>query len=100
MPETVAAWVAANTLTASSVLTYNQIVALTYVAFTAASVSYGEHQKRKRLSAARDAFNSSLEDRLVMTATVQAARSRVYGRVRTEVSVPIRSNTLAARFGY
>jgi hypothetical protein len=54
MPETVASWIAANTLTASSVLTYNQIVALTYLGFTAASVSYGEHQKRKRLGAARD----------------------------------------------
>ena len=82
MPETVATWIAANTLTASSVLTYNQVVALTYVAFTAASVSYGEHQRKKRVRQAREAFNSSLEDRLVMTASVQAARSRVYGRVR------------------
>lgn len=82
MPQSIAAWIAANTLTATSVLTYNQVLALTYVAFAAASVGYGNHQRRKQQRAARDAFNAGLEDRLVMTATAQAARSRVYGRVR------------------
>lgn len=47
-----------------------------------ASSAYGGYQKRKAASAARDAFNAGLEDRLVMTATAQAARSRIYGRVR------------------
>lgn len=82
MPETAAAWIAANTLTATSVLTYSQIVGLTYAAFTAATLAYGGHQRRKQQRAARDAFNASVQDRLVMTATAQAARSRVYGRVR------------------
>lgn len=82
MPETVAAWIAANTLTATSVLTYSQVVALTYVAFAAATAGIGDHQRRKARSKARDALNASLEDRLVMTATAQAARSRVYGRAR------------------
>jgi len=82
MPETTAAWIAANTLTATSVLTYTQITALTYAAFTAASLGYGDYQRRKNQRKARDAFNASVSDRLVMTATAQAARSRVYGRVR------------------
>ena len=82
MPETVAAWIATNTLTATSVLTLGQITALTYVAFTAATLSYGSHQRRKAQRKARDRANASVQDRLVMTATAQAARSRVYGRVR------------------
>lgn len=82
MPETVAAWIATNTLTAASVLTYAQITALTYVAFAAATLSYGSHQRRKAQRKARDRANASVQDRLVMTATAQAARSRVYGRVR------------------
>ena len=82
MPETVAAWIATNTLTATSVLTAAQITTLTYTAFAVASIGYGNHQRRKQQRAARDAFNASVSDRLVMTATAQAARSRVYGRVR------------------
>ena len=82
MPETVALWIATNTLTATSVLTLAQITALTYTAFAAASLSYGNHQRRKQQRQARDAFNASVQDRLVMVATAQAARSRVYGRVR------------------
>jgi hypothetical protein len=82
VPETVAAWIATNTLTAASVLTFGQITALTYVAFAAATLSYGSHQRRKTQRQARDRANASVQDRLVMTATAQAARSRVYGRVR------------------
>jgi hypothetical protein len=82
VPETVAAWIATNTLTATSVLTAAQITTLTYTAFAVASIGYGNHQRRKQQRAARDAFNASVSDRLVMTATAQAARSRVYGRVR------------------
>lgn len=82
MPETVAAWIAANTLTATSVLTYNQILVLTYVGFAAATAGYANHQKRKARERARQALNESLDDRLVMTATAQAARSRLYGRAR------------------
>ncbi len=82
MPQAVATWIATYTLTATSVLTYSQILALTYTAFAAATITYGNHQRRKQQRAARNAFNASVEDRLVMTATAQAARSRVYGRVR------------------
>jgi hypothetical protein len=82
VPETVALWIATNTLTATSVLTLGQITALTYTAFAAASLGYGNHQRRKQQRQARDAFNASVQDRLVMVATAQAARSRVYGRVR------------------
>ncbi len=81
MPETVAAYLAAN-LSLSIPLTVSQIYTLTYVAFGAATLGYGNHQRRKQQRAAREAFNSSVQDRLVMTATAQAARSRVYGRVR------------------
>lgn len=87
MPETFAAWIATNTLTAASVLTYSQIVVATYVALAAVSYSYGQHQRRKAQRSARDRLNSSFADRLVMTATAQAARSRVYGRVRNVDSI-------------
>lgn len=53
----------------------------TIAAITASSL-HSSHQKRKAAAAARAAFNASLEDRLVMQATVQGPRSRVYGRVR------------------
>jgi hypothetical protein len=82
VPQAVATWIATYTLTATSVLTYSQILALTYTAFAAATITYSNHQRRKQQRAARNAFNASVEDRLVMTATAQAARSRVYGRVR------------------
>ncbi len=84
MPETVAVWLATNTAITSAgyVATVGQLTALTTVAFTAATFTYGNHQRRKQQRAAREAFNDSVQDRLVMTATAQAARSRVYGRVR------------------
>ncbi len=84
MPETVAVWLATNTAITSAgyIATVGQLTALTAAAFAAASVGYGNHQRRKQQRAARDAFNASVQDRLVMTATAQAARSRVYGRVR------------------
>lgn len=56
--------------------------AVNTVAAIAASTVSGNYQKRKAAAAARAAYNASLEDRLVMQATVQGARSRVYGRVR------------------
>ena len=82
MPETIAAFIAQATLTEASVLTFNQILGLTYAATAAATVGISQHQRRRMQAKARDRFNASLEDRLVMTATAQAARSRCYGRVR------------------
>lgn len=52
------------------------------VAAIAASTAYSAHERRKAQSAAREAFNKSLQDRLVMTNLADAPRSRVYGRVR------------------
>lgn len=48
----------------------------------AANALVSNYQKRKAQRAARDAYNASLEDRLVMTATANAARSVIYGRAR------------------
>ncbi len=48
------------------------------VAAVAASQAYGARQRRK----AQARSNATVADRLVMTATAQAARSRIYGRVR------------------
>lgn len=56
--------------------------AVVAVAVIVASALVSNYQKRKQQRAARDAYNASLEDRLVMTATANAARSRVYGRTR------------------
>lgn len=59
------------------------LTAAGYVITIGGSIAIGNAQRRKALRRARDAYNASLQDRLVMTATVDAARSRVYGRVRT-----------------
>jgi len=47
-----------------------------------ASIPVGDYQRRRAQRKARDAFNASLRDRLVMTAVSDAARGRCYGRVR------------------
>lgn len=52
------------------------------VAVLAASAAVANYQKRKSQRAARDRYNASLEDRLVMTATSNGPRNRVYGRQR------------------
>jgi hypothetical protein len=82
VPQAVAAYIATATLTAASVLTAAQITALTYAAFAAGSIAVGNYQRRKAKRKAIEAYNASLEDRLVMTATVSGPRSRCYGRVR------------------
>lgn len=56
--------------------------ALYYTAMVAASVTYGNSRKRAAERAARDAYNASLEDRLVMAPTVDGPRTRIYGRAR------------------
>lgn len=63
---------------------YTQTAALViaYVIVIAATVAYGDQQRKKANQKSKDAYNNSLEDRLVMTATANGARSRVYGRVR------------------
>lgn len=48
----------------------------------AASAAISSYQKRKAQRQQRDAYNASLEDRLVMTATANAPRSILYGRAR------------------
>lgn len=58
------------------------LTAAGYIITAAAVVGYGNAQRRKAKRKAIDAYNASLEDRLVMTATANGRRSRVYGRVR------------------
>lgn len=62
-----AAWVASNLAT---------------IALIGGSIAIGNYQRRKAQRRARDAYNASLQDRLVMTATTDGARSRIYGRAR------------------
>ena len=52
------------------------------IALSIGAVAVGQYQRRKALRRARDAYNASLEDRLVMVATADGARSRVYGKPR------------------
>lgn len=52
------------------------------LAILTAGTAVGSYQQRRARRKARDAFNAGLQDRLVMTATADRARSRVYGRVR------------------
>lgn len=67
-------WIA----TGAFVVSYGATLAL-----VGASIFVGNYQRRKAKAKARAAFNASLEDRLVTVALTDAARSRVYGRVRT-----------------
>lgn len=53
-----------------------------YAITIAAFYAYGSYQRRAATRAANDAFNASLKDRLLMTATTDNPRSRVYGRCR------------------
>lgn len=89
MAETVAAALFEYAFAEGSFLAFDAAAAISAsaavintVAIYSASAAYGGYQKRKAASAARDRLNASLTDRLVMTSTAQAARSRVYGRVR------------------
>jgi len=58
------------------------VTALSYAVTVGAYYAFGTYQARKARRAAQAEFNASLEDRLVMTATTDAMRSRLYGRVR------------------
>jgi hypothetical protein len=84
MPESIAVWLATNTaITAGGyVATVTTLTTIVSVSLTAAGFAYGNHQRRKAQRNAKDAYNASLQDRLVMTATAQTRRSRVYGRAR------------------
>lgn len=57
------------------------IATSTILAYTAV-IAYGSAQRRKARRKAIDAYNASLQDRLVMQALADGRRSRVYGRVR------------------
>lgn len=58
------------------------LTAAGYVLVAAAVVNIANSQRRKARRRAIDAYNASLQDRLVMTALADGRRSRVYGRVR------------------
>jgi len=60
---------------------------LGYGLLAAAAVGLYQYQKRK----ARDAYNSQLKDRLVMTATAEGPRQRIYGRARVSGEVIFKS---------
>lgn len=55
---------------------------IAYAIVIAAAYSYSQSQARKARRKSRDAYNSSLTDRLVPARATDARRSRVYGRVR------------------
>lgn len=52
------------------------------IALTAGAVAVGNYQRRKAMQRARDAYNASLQDRTVMLATVDGARSIILGEAR------------------
>lgn len=58
------------------------VTVLSYAIVIGAFYAYSTYQARAAKQAAKDAFNSTLQDRLVMTTTTDAPRSRLYGRVR------------------
>ena len=58
------------------------VTLLSYAIVMGAYYAYGSYQAKAARDAARSSFNSTLKDRLVMTATTDAPRSRIYGRCR------------------
>lgn len=64
---------------------FNPYVAIAAAAFTA--YQSGRYQQRKAERAARDAYNASLQDRLVMSITADAVRTVIYGEARAGGSV-------------
>lgn len=58
---------------------YYYAAAVVFVAMVASN----NYQRRKAARQARDAYNASLQDRLIMSLTSDRPRSRVYGEVRT-----------------
>ena len=82
MPETIAYYIATYALTAESVLTFSQILTLTYAATIAVTIGANDYMRRKMSASARKAYNASLQDRLQMVPMLDGSRSRVYGKVR------------------
>ena len=70
------------TYIAEYVGSYIIAAAIYYVAVIAIAYGIGSAQARKAKRKARDAYNQSLEDRLIMQSTADGIRSRVYGRIR------------------
>lgn len=58
------------------------ITAISYAVAIGGMIGIGKMQQRRAQRKARDAYNAGLKDRTVMVATVDAARSRVYGAAR------------------
>ena len=65
-------------LTDAAIFIASNATAINAVALATASSVQADRQRRKAIAK----YNAGLEDRLVMTATTSAARSRCYGRVR------------------
>ena len=73
---------AAALLAAFPILGITGAAILSYAIVIGAYYAYGSYQAKAAREAARASFNSTLKDRLVMTATTDAPRSRIYGRCR------------------
>jgi hypothetical protein len=76
-----AIWVASNAVIINAAL------------LLASSRAVSSYQARSAARSARNAFNSSLRDRIINVATVDGARSRVYGRVRVADGVLFKGTT-------
>jgi len=68
---------------------FEAVFAKVVIAAIVVGLSYYQQAKARRK--ARDAYNRSLQDRLVMTATVEQPRTRCYGRVRNVDGVLFKS---------
>lgn len=82
MPVVVAEAIAVLWPALAAALGTTGVAALSYAIVVSAFYAYGTYQSRAARQAARSSFNDSLKDRLVMTATTDAPRSRIYGRCR------------------
>ncbi len=96
MAEPISAWIAtaivkATTLTAATAATIASWI--TYTAIVVGNVAIGQSQARKARRSARNAYNASLEDRMVTIRSAVAPRAVVYGRARVGGTVVYMEST-------
>lgn len=82
MPTAVTYLLAYAASTAGFAVGATVLTAAGYIITAAALYGIARNQQRKARRRAIDAYNGSLQDRLVMTSLANGRRSRVYGRVR------------------
>jgi len=98
MADPISAWLATTAIVKSAaaamaVTATALATAITYTAIIVGNVALGQSQARKARRAARNAYNASLEDRMVTIRSAVAPRGIVYGRARVGGTVVYMEST-------